>query len=390
MGNLKTLLLFAGVVALGAVTAVPAAAGVVVYEEGDKKVEIGARLQLQYLSVDLSEGPTEDEIFFRRLRPYIAGTVTKDWWGKFQFDLGKSIEGNEVAIKDAYVQYRGWENLTLTIGNSKTPFSREALASSKRQQTVERGFVGDHNFGSPDRQLGLKLEGQSESRKITWAAAFGGQHVDPDARRIDFDTPVNNDSDWNQGLIVAARVDFHPRGFMKFDQGDFHSGKTLYNFSLAYFDWSNDGDNNSYTDPTTGLNTSSSKADLDASSGLELSAGVRGHGFSADVEYEAVTGDTVDATFTGGAFLNGSTQLDKYQIEAGYMLPGDRVELAGKFQGLDADNYGTAWEATEVGLNYFWNQHKVKLQLTYRMGENVFGVVGDDSDSVFLQWQFVF
>jgi len=370
--------------------AVPAMAGVVVYEKDDKKIELGGRIQIQYLNVSEDGGESTDQVFFRRLRPYIAGTVSKDWWGKVQFDFGKSIDGNEVAVKDAYMQYRGWDNMTLTIGNSKTPFSREFLTSSKRQQTVERGFVGDHNFGSPDRQLGFKLEGNNESKKVTWAAAVGGQQVDPDARRIDFDTPVNNSGDWNEGLIVAARVDFHPKGFMKFDQGDFNSDKTLYNFSLGFFNWENDGDNNSYTDADTGLATSSSKADLDSADGFELSAGIRGHGFSADAEVQIVNGDTVDGTFTGGAFLNGTTELDKYQVEGGYMFASNNFELAGKIQSLDADNYETAWEAKEISFNYFWNKHKVKAQLTYRMGENVFGVEGDDLDTVLMQWQFVF
>jgi hypothetical protein len=375
---------------LAALIAVPAMAGVVVYEEGDKKVELGGRIQIQYVNIDPSDGDSEDEVFFRRMRPYIAGTVSKDWWGKLQFDFGKSIDGNEVAVKDAYMQYKGWDNMTLTIGNSKTPFSREYLTSSKRQQTVERGFVGDHNFGTPDRQLGFKLEGRNESKKVTWAVAAGGLHVDPDARRIDFDTPVNNAGDWNEGLVVAGRIDFHPKGFMKFDQGDFNTDETLYNFSLGFFSWSNDGDNNTYTDPTTGISTSSSKADLDSAEGLELSAGIRGHGFSADAEYQLVSGDTVDTGFTGGAFLNGSTELDKYQVEAGYMFPSNSFELAGKIQSMDADNFQTAWEATEVAFNYFWNKHKVKVQFVYRMGENVFGVPGDDLDTALMQWQFVF
>ena len=85
-----------------ALTAVPAAdAGIVVYEEGNKKVEIGARIQLQYLNNRPDEGQSEDTVFFRRLRPYLAGTVTENWYGKLQFDFGKTLDENEVAIKDA-------------------------------------------------------------------------------------------------------------------------------------------------------------------------------------------------------------------------------------------------------------------------------------------------
>ncbi|MDA0791908.1 MAG: hypothetical protein O2780_20915, partial [Proteobacteria bacterium] len=82
----KLLLLAGGCVSLGASSF--ASAGVEVYRDGDKSVELGARLQLQYHRTDPDVGASEDEWFFRRLRPYIQGTVTSDWEGKFQFDLG--------------------------------------------------------------------------------------------------------------------------------------------------------------------------------------------------------------------------------------------------------------------------------------------------------------
>ena len=68
-------------IVLGVVVAVsmPASAGIKVYEDGDKFVEIGGRVQLQYNSVDKDGSDTEDDLFFRRLRPYIKASVTKDW-----------------------------------------------------------------------------------------------------------------------------------------------------------------------------------------------------------------------------------------------------------------------------------------------------------------------
>ena len=149
-------------------------------------------------------------------------------------------------------------------------------------------------------------------------------------------------------------------------------------------------DNNTYTDPVTGLSTSGSKADLESAEGFEVSAGIRGNGISVDAEYNLISGDTVDPTFIGGVYRNGSTELDKFHIEGGFMFPGNQLELVGSWESLDADNYLDTWEATEVGVNYFWNQHKVKAQLTYRMGENRLGVPGADGDTALLQWQFVF
>jgi phosphate-selective porin len=146
--------------------------GVTVYEDGSKKIEIGGRVQLQFLKVDPDDGESTDKLFFRRLRPYIAGTVTENWMGKIQIDFGKAGDDDEVAVKDAYMQYQTG-NLKVTIGNAKHGFSREALTSSKRQQLIERSFVGDHNFATPDRIAGVKVEGKSDSGKVTYIVGGG-------------------------------------------------------------------------------------------------------------------------------------------------------------------------------------------------------------------------
>ena len=366
--------------------AVPASAGITVYEKDDKYVEIGARLQLQYHMTDPDGGDSEDELFFRRLRPYIEGSVTKNWEGKFQFDIGKAEDTNEVAVKDAYMRYTGVKNLKITIGNQKPPFSREFLTSSKRQQLVERTFVGDHNYGSPDRMLGLGLAGKNSSKKVTWGASFGSAAIDPDAKKLDFDSPANKNGDFNEGWLVAGRIDFHPLGELKMEQGDF-KGDTKFTISLAAFSWSNDDDNNSNT--SGGVTTSSSKPDVDSSTGFEISAGLRSNGLSVDAEYQLVDGETVDNSFTGGLFRDGDTELDILALEGGYMF-NNKFEIVAGYESLDADNYEDAWNRTSFGANYFWNKYKVKWQLTYRVGENLDGIAGADQDELFLQWQFVF
>lgn len=378
-------LLFGSALVLGAVTT-PTEAGIKVYEKDDKYVEIGGRLQLQYHMVDPNGGDSTDEIFFRRLRPYIAGSVSKNWAGKFQFDIGKAADSNEVAVKDAYMQYTGFEGIKLTLGNQKPPFSREFLTSSKRQQLVERSFTGDHNFGSPDRMIGLRLDGANESEKFTWAASFGSAGFDPDAKKMDFDSPANNNSDFNEGWLAAGRIDFHPLGIMKYDQGSFGSD-TKFTLSLGAFSWSNDDDNNTFT--SGGISTSTSKADLDSATGFELSGGLRSGGLSFDAEYQLVEGDTVDNAFTGGLYRSGTTELDILALEGGYLF-NNRFEVVAGYDSLDADNYQDAWTRTSFGVNYFWNKHKVKWQLSYRIGENLNGVKGADGNETFLQFQFVF
>jgi phosphate-selective porin OprO and OprP len=366
----------------------PAAAGVEVYRDGARYVEIGGRIQLQYHAFEPDAGDSQDELFFRRLRPYLQGSVTEDWFAKIQFDVGGASGSNELAVKDAYFRYTGFDAVEVTVGNQKPPFSREFLTSSKEQQLVERTFVGDHNYGSPDRMLGVKVDGEALGEKLVWSGSFGGAAIDPDAGKLDFDTPVNRDDDFNEGWLTAGRVELHPFGFAESSQGDLGHGPLRLTLAAAAFTWSNDGDNDTYT--AGGVSTSAGKADVDEATGFELSAGVRGLGFSADAQYDLVEADTVDAGFDGGLWLDGSTELEQLALEGGYMVLPNRLELVGGWQSQDADGYADTWTRTSFGINYFVDGYKLKGQLTWRMGENLDGVPANDADELFLQLQYVF
>jgi hypothetical protein len=368
---------------LGAIT-IPATsyAGGITYKDGDKYLKVGGRIQLQYHQSKPDGGETTDDLFFRRLRPYIEGSLHKDWKAKIQFDLGKAEGENEVAIKDAYFQYKGWKGMKLNIGNANFPFSREFLTSSKYQQLVERTFVGDHNYGTPDRNTGLHLVGKTGNKKISWGASTTVATIDPDNDKLDFDTPVNRNDDFNEGFMAGGRVDWHPFGYLKFSQGDFKR-ETKATIGVAAFTWSNDDDVNSYTPGCTG------KCDVDSVTGIEISGAFRAAGFSIDAQYNSFDSETVEAGITDGIYVNGKTTLTNAAIEGGYMF-GDTIELVAGYQTQDADGYATSWNRTSVGANWFINKHDTKVQLTYRMGESLDGVENNDEDEVFLQTQFVF
>ena len=349
----------------------------ITYQDGDKYLKVGGRLQLQYHHVDVKGGGSEDELLFRRLRPYIEGSTHKDWLGKIQWDMGDAEDANEVAIKDAYFQYKGIDNIKITVGNANFPFSRELLTSSKYQQLVERTFVGDHNYGTPDRQTGIHLTGHSDSEKITWGASVAMGAIDPSTSKLDFDTVVNKNSDFQEGLMVGGRVDFHPMGKLKFSQGDFDR-KTKATVSIGAFSWSNDEDN---------INGGT---DVDTVTGVEVSGALRTAGISIDAEINSFDAETIDPTVNAGLYKNGKTTLGNMAVEAGYMMPGNTLEFVVGYQTQDADNYADDWKRTSVGANWFFEKHDAKLQLTLRKGENLNGSVGNDEDEIFLQSQFVF
>ncbi|VAV83014.1 hypothetical protein MNBD_DELTA01-669 [hydrothermal vent metagenome] len=397
--GVKSKLLMALVAAsIVATIAVPAAeAGVTVYQDGDKYVKLGGRIQMQYHGQDPDSGSTTDDLKFRRLRPYIEGSLHKDWMGKFQWDMGDATGDNEIAIKDAYMQYKGFKNIKITLGNAYTPFSRETMTSSKYQQLVERTFVGDHNYGAPDRNLGVHVTGSLAGKKLTYGISAASASIDPDDDKLDFDTPVNNASDFNEGRMIGARLDYHPFGFLKMSQGDF-SGDLKATIGVAAFSWQNDDDNNTYTTVATGLDkgagdvsdTKQDKADIDSVKGFEISGAIRGRGASVDAQYNRFSVDTVDSTYSRGIFKNGDTTLTNLAVEGGYMVIPDKLEIVAAYQSQDADSYATEWTRNSVGFNYFFEKHDVKAQVTYRMGKDLDGIKGNDEDEVFVQAQYVF
>jgi len=343
---------------------------------GDKFLEVGARIQLQYKVDDPAAGPTTDDIFFRRLRVRVAGSVHKDWKGQVEWDMGKASDDNEVSVKETWMMYSGWNNLTLRIGNSSFPFSREFMTPYTKQQLVERTFVGDLNYGTPDKNVGLHLRGQNDSKKVTYRASASIGSVQSNSDKLRFNTPVNELEDYADGYMIGGRVDYHPLGYVKFQQGDF-SGKTRFVVGVAAYAWNNDNDivvNNE---------------DVDSITAFELSGGLRSHGFSVDLQYNNFDSETVDATFTGGLYRNGKTTLNNAAVEGGYMF-NNRFELVAGYQSQDADNYATSWNRSSLGANWFIKGNDIKVQLSYRIGENLDGVSGKDKDEIFLQTQFDF
>lgn len=291
--------------------------------------------------------------------------------------MGKSTGDNEIAIKDAYMQYKGIDGVKVTIGNANFPFSRELLTSSKKQQLVERTFVGDHNYGTPDRQLGAHLTGVALDKKVTWGASVAKGAIDPSSSKLDFDTLANKDADFVKGWMYGARVDYHPFGNLKMEQGDF-KGDFKVTIGAGAFSWSNDND------------VVNGGSDVDNVTGLEVSGAVRGAGFSVDAEYNLFDAETVDSTITSGLYKNGETKLKNFAVEGGYMIVPAKLELVAGYEYQDADNYADAWTRSSVGANYFIEKQDIKLQATYRMGENLKGTKGNDADEFFMQMQYVF
>jgi phosphate-selective porin OprO/OprP len=116
--------------------------------DGNFSSKIGGRVQADAAAYggdpDLGDG-TE----IRRARLYIQGTMYKDWGYKLQYDF---VDTGSKGIKDAYLSYKGFDNLELKAGNFKDPFSLQEQTSSKFVSFTERALPSAFSAG---RHIGV-------------------------------------------------------------------------------------------------------------------------------------------------------------------------------------------------------------------------------------------
>jgi hypothetical protein len=376
-------------------------AGPELYRKGDSWFDVGLLVETQYRYNDPDDSPSNDELFFRRLRPTFVGAINEDWQGILQLDFGAGQNGTDyrTTIRWVNFQYTGVEKAHVTIGSFKHYFSREFVTLGPHLQTIERTFLGDNTFGNPGYTVGVSWDQLVAGDKLFYAVSVGAQNHHTPVTNMAFSSPPNTDDDTaNQGFAVAGRVDYYLFGKMPWDvkplkqpeiynRGDFHTDEWRVMVSAAAYSWSNDDDNNTYTDDD-GTSTSTTDADMDSAFGVELSGGVRGHGFSGDLELQRITGDLIDTGFTGGLYQDGSTDLDKLGFSAGYMFFRNQVEVVGAWTTMDATNYDKPATITTVGLNWFaYEKYAIRFSGNYSLQQNQNGVDGQDEGIVRLQAQ---
>lgn len=349
-----------------------------VWQQDDQYVKAFGRVQLQYQYTDADNQSGVDDLFFRRVRLGLAAGDA-DWHGKVEIDFGKAKGGNEAAVKSAWLGYKGWSWAEIRLGNHDAAFSRELLTSSKRTQLIERSFVGNHNYGTPDKQLGVHLLSRHTPKWFSWRASLAKACLDPDNNKLDLDSCAVKDADWLQGNLIAARAEWHPMGAVKMTQGDIQPSGWRYSIGVAAMTWHNDDDNNN-----------GDNRDVDQANGMEVSFALRGRGLSLDVQHNRFNANLLNSNATDGLYRNSETVLTNTAIEAGYTIIPKTLEIVGGYSLQDADNYASQWQRQELGVNWFFEGHNIKWQNTVTRDSNIDGQRGRDQNTLRSQVQYVF
>jgi hypothetical protein len=313
-----------------------------------------------------------------------------NWAGEIQVDASGSVLGDRLLVRDAWLRYLGFaeQGLTITMGNQKTPFARSALASTTRRGLIERPATGERPFGAPGRTMSVQIEGRHDGERLQWAAAIGSALHAPDVLEIRIDGIADARDTWNDGLMGAGRIEWHPRGAVPRDQGDFTRSAFRVVTAASMYVWHNDGDRNLFT--TDGTATSTLFADADRARGLEISTGLRGHGFSLDAAWQRISAHTVDPRFTGGIYRSGSALFYSTSIEAGYMVLPGKLEILGGFDTVDIEARPSLAYRPAFGVSWYVYQHRLKFQFSHRESFNVLGATDARGRSTTVQAQVAF
>ena len=162
--------------------------GIKIKSDNGNSFQLGGRLMLDYDVFDfdgnnIGDDGDSSEAEWRRTRLTAKGTVKKDW--QYGFTLNISDDDESADINTAYIAYRGFKPLSLTVGKFKEPFGLERLTSSKWITTIERAMILDVvNEGHGQPTLGgMMVSGHhAEMANLNWAlGVFDDDHEDADA-----------------------------------------------------------------------------------------------------------------------------------------------------------------------------------------------------------------
>jgi phosphate-selective porin OprO/OprP len=139
------------------------------------------------------EDAGDDSFAFRRVRPFVEGTVFES----IDFRVMPDFANSTLTLYDAYVNFRYLTPLQLQAGKFKPPLGLERLQSATATMFVERAFP---TLLVPSRDLGVMVQGEVANGFFTYAV--GGFNGVRDGGTQDFDT--------DDGKDVVGRIFVHP------------------------------------------------------------------------------------------------------------------------------------------------------------------------------------
>ena len=139
--------------------------------DGNFRMQFGGRMQFDWRSYTGTVTPPSS-FFVRRARFEAEGELFKHYEYKVQADFADT---GSALLRDGFVNINYNPAAQFQFGQSKAPFSQEALQSSKYLDFVERSSV---NGLTPGRTPGVMLHGELAGARVEYyAGAFNGRGI---------------------------------------------------------------------------------------------------------------------------------------------------------------------------------------------------------------------
>ncbi len=335
-------------------------------------VQISNRVQARYTDADVDPGTTADISSFRirRAKTTIEGNA---YGGLWRFKLQANWVGvnavNSVSLsngvlstsvtrsptlEDAEIWYAKNPMATVWLGQGKAFFGRQELTSSGRQQFVDRSITSTRF--APGRDQGLGLIGVNKGKTFEYNLGIYNGNL------------LNQAANDNDEFMYIGRVVWTPFGEYKLEES-----------SLDYPSSPRLAIGSGYLKNTLGKE--GSQTDI-SRFGAEIAFKIKG--FNLVGEYYD---EEADAQATGI-----TTNTDGYYLQAGYLFPNRKFEIAGRVAEINPEGVGLLGgnDTTEEGaaLSWYWDKHNHKIQTDYLKVENE--GTGTEATEWRLQLQLVF
>lgn len=288
-------------------------------------LKLVGRYQWQYADLNSDQGDWSDS----ENRRFRLGTEAKvlggNWKLKAEINVNDDFSPFYKSLEEAYIKYQGNDALNITIGKQKPAWSYEQSTSSRKILTFERSLLV--NQLSPKKTSGISASGSIEN----WNYVLGIYNGNINEEFGDFN---------NSGEFALASI-----GYDYSKSSDFDTA--AWRLDLLH----NKDETNNAAKPyknSISLNHSLSQGVLTLNTDL-----IHAGGYSDDV-YGLVLLPTYDIS-------------DKLQLVARYTYAssdGDGLRAQKRYErkaSLTDSGYGEDYQSYYLGLNYYINDHKLKL-----------------------------
>ena len=358
-------------------------AGVELQIDQDSNLELGFRLQTQFLSSTNSqadaEGDHEEKFLLRRARIRLGGSVTK--WVKFFIQVGSDSEEDgsvgDAQVIDGFINLHLLDQAQIIMGEHMAPAGRQHLTSSAAMMAIDRPGITDYNLtwglnggavfntaffddgnldlsgdGNVNRDIGVTLFGSTSFTETFHVKYYVGGYTG-----IQF---MNNAEDKER---VTGRVQLN---FFEPEPGFYNLSTYLGAKKTVAIGASIDHQQRIARDTITNDNVNYIWYSIDAFADIPLGPGSTTFeaGYS-NLDLEDCT--SLQDSASGPPKNAKETEGKGFYVQSGYYLENLKLQPWALYENWDSDasNDVGSWSAWRVGVSYFIKGHNANIKVGF-------------------------